>query len=471
MSNLSIANVFTVSVSQQGAGIGEYNTSNIGLLTNEAKNSSFGSDPYKLYLDAIEVGKDFGTDSTTYKMAVAIFSQSPNILGAGGYLAILPTITAVQTVSFGVAPVSGGFKLNFAGGATVVIDFDDTAAEIQTKLRAVAGMEKATVTGSIPTGLVIKPNIFGVTALMTVSNNTLSDGTNPVVPVVATTTVGESLQDAIVRTAEIVEYFGVLTTSIIPQADALASAALVQTFNKLLFIVSNDEDDIEVGGKLDLLRTGALRQTRGLYYGGTAIEALRFAAAYAGRGLSVDFDGNNTTITMHLKDLVGIQADPTMTQSILQKAKEAGADIMVNIQGVTKVFTSGANMFFDRIYNQLWIVGRFQVAGFNLYATTPTKIPQTEDGVLQLTSVIRKVCEQAVVNQYLAAGEWNSSTTFGSQADLLSNIRLLGYYIYSGPIAKQSTEAREARQAPVVQVALKEAGATHSGSMIVNINA
>lgn len=472
--NLSIANVFTVSVSQPGAGAGEYNTSNIGLISHEKTNVSFpSSDPYKLYLEPSEVGLDFGTDSTTYKMAVAIFSQSPNILGPGGYLAIIKAITAVQSVSFSAgAPVSGGFKLNFGGGATSVINYNDNAAAIQTKLRLVAGLEKAEVTGSIPVGLSVKLHTFGVAALMTVSNNTMVDNTaTPVVPTVAETTPGESLEDAINRSSSIVEYFGILATEVIDEAPLLAAAALVQTMNKLLFAVQIDDATVEPGGTLDQLRTGSLRQTRGLFYGGVKEDALKFAAAYASRGLSVDFDGNNTTITMHLKDLVGIQPDPSMSQTLLNKCQDAGVDVMVSIQGVTKVFTSGENMFFDRIYNQLWIVGRFQIDGFNLFAQTPTKIPQTEDGQLQLMSVLRKVCEQAVTNQYLAPGEWNSPTTFGSQEDLKSNIKQFGYYLYSAPLAKQSTAAREARQAAVVQAALKEAGANHSGSMIVNINA
>lgn len=472
MPNLSIANVFTVSVSQPGAGAGEYNTSNIGLLSHETPNVSFGSDPYKLYLEPTEVGLDFGTDSTTYKMAVAIFSQSPNILGPGGYLAIIKTITAVQTVAFDATPASGGFSLHFASGASSTINWNDTAAQIQAKLRAVAGLEKCLVTGSIPAGLVIHPGKFGVVALLTSASDTLQTaGAVAVNITIAEQTAGEKLDAAITRTAPLIEYFGVLSTAIHANQDVLDAAALIQTMNKLLFVVENDPTSIDPGGVLDQLRTGTLRQTRGLFYGGSELDALRFAASYAGRGLSVDFDGNNTTITMHLKDLVGIQPDSTMGQTLLNKAQAAGADVMVSIQGVTKVFTSGENMFFDRIYNQLWIVGRFQIAGFNLYATTPTKIPQTEDGAIQLLSVLRKVCEAAVTNQYLAPGEWNSPTTFGDQADLLANIRQLGYYLYSQPVADQSVAAREARQAPVVQAALKEAGANQSGSMIVNINA
>ena len=470
--NLSIANVFTVSVSQPGAQIGEYNTSNLAIVSHEQAAASFGADVYKLYLEPTEVGVDFGTDSITYKMALAVFSQSPNILGPGGYLAILKTSSAEQSVSFGNTPISGGFELNYDGNASVQIDFDDSATIIQAKLRAVAGLEAAIVTGDIPSGLVIKPEIFGAVALLTVTSNTLEDvSTDPVVVSITSDVAGETYLQAITRTASLIEYFGVMPTAILSEVDLLEAAALIQTLNKLSFNVSNIPADVEVGGKLDLLRTGSLNQTRGLYYGGTALAALLFQAAYASRGLSVDFAGNDTTITMHLKDLATIQPDSTMGQTLKNKCEASGADVYANIGSVPKVLCSGANLFFDRIYNLLWIVGAFKVAGFNLYASTPTKIPQTDDGALQLTSVLREVCEAGVTNGFLAPGKWDSPVQFGNPADLLQNVQQLGYYLYSAPVSKQLTAARLARQAPIHQVALKEAGANHSASLIINVNA
>ena len=470
--NLSIANVFNVSVSQPGAQIGEYNTSNLAIISHEIAAESFGDDQYKLYLDPTEVGKDFGTNSITYKMAVAVFSQTPNILGPGGYLVIFSLPTARQDLSFPATPTTGGFKLNYEGGATSTINFNDSASAIQAKLRSVAGLEGAVVTGNIPAGLVVSLNKFGPAALLTISDNTLQTaGAVAVVPSVTSDIVGETYEEAILRTSDIVEYFGVMATALLDSDEIQDSAALVQAMNKLSFVLGRAEADVEAGGKLDLLRSGSLKQTRGLYYGGSLVDGLRFVAAYAGRALSVDFNGSNTTITMHLKDLAGIQPDPTMTQTLLQKCEVAGADTYVSIQGVSKTLTSGANTFFDRIYNQLWIVGAFKVAGFNLYASTPTKIPQTEDGQLLLESTLRKVADQAVDNQYLAPGNWDSPVSFGSQADLKANILQKGYYFYSSPVSKQSTAARMARQAPLVQAALKEAGANHEASLIININA
>jgi hypothetical protein len=112
-----------------------------------------------------------------------------------------------------------------------------------------------------------------------------------------------------------------------------------------------------------------------------------------------------------------------------------------------------------------------QIAGFNFLAQSSTKVPQTEQGMDGLKSAYRNICEQAITNQYGAPGTWNSSTSFGNQGDFLANISQRGYYIYSTPISRQSQAAREERQAPLVQIALKEAGAIHSSAVIVYVNA
>ena len=91
MADLRIENVINISVAQAGVGLSAYNTSNLALFTADAYDSvKFGTVGYKIYKEPIEVGEDFGTDSNSYKMALAVFSQRPNILAARGYLVIIP---------------------------------------------------------------------------------------------------------------------------------------------------------------------------------------------------------------------------------------------------------------------------------------------------------------------------------------------------------------------------------------------
>lgn len=374
MAQLSIANVITISVSQTPTGISTFNASNLALFTDETPDPVF-DDGYKIYLDATEVGTDFGTDSTTYAMALAVFSQNPNILLPGGYLVVIPL------------------------------------------------------------------------------------------------TSSETLDDAITRTVDLVQYFGVMANSIQSEADMLAAAAVLQALNKIGFFVQIDAATVEPAGTLDLLTTGGFTHSRGLFYDSTSDDGLAFQAAYAGRALSTVFTGSNTTQNMHLKQLATIQPDPAITQTLLTKAQDAGADCYPSIQGYPCVFASGENSFFDQIYNLLWFANALQVAGFNFLASASTKVPQTENGMDGLKGALRNICNQAVSNQYLAPGTWQSSTTFGNQADFFANIGQFGYYIYSSPIASQSQSDRADRIAPLVQIAGKEAGAIDSASVLVIVNA
>ena len=483
MANLAITNVINISVATAQTGVGAYNTSNLAIFSDEAYANSFGTLGYQIYLSPQQVGVDFGTSSRTYQMSLAVFSQQPNILAGGGYLVIIPLAVAVQTLAFSAAPASGVFVINLGGGViapTANINWNDSASVIQGKIQAVAGYSTVTVSGSIASQSLVLTmgGLYGVRTLVAITGNTLNASIS-ITP--TTTTAGQTIGAAITATTGLVQFFGIMvnhSTAEIGQTDMLAAAAVVQALNCIAFWVSYTQADINVGGMIDMLRSGSFTQSRGLYYGSNAatpvlqaLAAIQFMSAYAGLGMSTNFNGSNTTQTMHLKSLATIQPDPTMTQTILALAIAAGADTYISIQGVSKTFCSGLNSFWDQVYNLCWFVGALQVAGFNYLAQSSTKIPQTEQGMDGLKSAYRAVCELGVTNQYLAPGTWTSSTTFGVQVDFLNNILQRGYYIYSVPVSQQSQTARAARQAPLVQIAAKQAGAIHSSSVIVNVNA
>ena len=381
MSNqLDITNVITISLSAAQTGLGEYNVNNLAIFTHETAGDSFGDLGYKIYKAPKEVGTDFGTNSTTYKMALSVFAQTPNILNGDGYLVIIPL-----------------------------------------------GEE--------------------------------SDAP-------------ESLATAINRASSLVQFFGILSTKDYDADEVAAAAAVVQTLNKILFVVSNSAADIAATGSFHDIAEAGYDKTRCLaYLSNTTEPAKIMAAAYAGRALSTAFEGSNTTSTMHLKDLVGITADPNMTQTQLNLCQDCGADAYVNIAGVAKTFTSGANKFFDQVYNRCWFLGALEVAGFNALAKVSTKVPQTEPGMTILKGAYRLVCDRAVRNGYVAPGAWNSADRFGDVEAMLRNIEEVGYYIYSLPVNQQAQTEREDRRAPLVQIAVKEAGAIHSSNVLVYINA
>lgn len=482
--DLSINNVINVSVLQAQAGVGAYNTSNIGLFTRESSAPSFGVLGYKIYLDPSQVAVDFGTASNTYAMALAVFGQQPNILAGGGYLVIMPflssetidaAITRTQSLVqyFGVITAEITTQSHMLSAAAVVqtlnkiaVWMSQTAADI-----APGGMLDLLRSGSLHQN---RGLFYGSQAVVAVQNIGFSSvpasgafvlnyNGNPSASIAWNATASTIQTDLQAVTG----LASVTVTGSIASGNLQVTFTGVDGVASLLTVSSNTLMNSSPSAVVVVVTT----VTAGVSAATATQECLDFAAAYLGRALSTDFSGSNTTETMHLKDLTGVQPDPSMTQTLLNQAQAAGADVYVSLQGVAKVFTSGANLFFDQIYNQQWIAGAFQVAAFNYLAQTNTKIPQTENAMDGFKGALRNVCEEGVTNQYLAPGQWTSPTTFGNQVDFLLNISQRGYYIYSSPIAKQAQVDRAARKAPLVQIALKEAGAIQSASIIVNINA
>lgn len=469
--DLALTNIVDVTVSEVQTALGALNESNVALFTTDAYANSFGSLGYAIYLSPDSVATDFGSSSSTYLMANSLFSQQPNILANGGYLAVIPFVTAVQHFALSGVPASGTFTLSYLGNPTANINWNDTTSQIQVKVRAVVGLEQAVVTGTLA-GQAINISFLGVygpVSLLTVGGAGLQTSAPAAITITpTTTTVGETMAQAITRSIGLIPYFGIVANQIFDQADTLAAAAVTQAQNKMELFVANQEADIQAGGTLDLLRSGSFHKSRGLYYGSDDTQdCLDFMAGYAGRGFSTNFSGSATTQNMQLKQLIGVQPDPSIDQSIYTLAKTAGADGYASFAGISGVYTSGENQYFDQVYNLGWFVDALQVALFNYLASAATKIPQTESGMDGLKSVVRQVCLQAVNNSYVAAGQWNSATTFGNQQNFLLNIQQAGFYVYSTPISQQSQADRAARIAPLIQIALKEAGAINS--VIVNV--
>lgn len=298
-----------------------------------------------------------------------------------------------------------------------------------------------------------------------------SNGYLVAIPLVAGT---ETVMAAITRTLNLVYYFGILVDSELLMGVLTPLATYVQTLDKMLFYASSLAADFAGGGllgMLDLMREARLTLTRALYYrtAGSPNDTQVFAAAYASRALSTNFAGSRTVQTMHLKQLAGIAPDQTVDQTALVAAQAAGVDTYVSIAGIPGVFSSGLNGFFDEVYNEKWLKFAMQTAGFNYLATTNSKIPQTEIGMEGLKNVYRKVCEQGISNGYIGPGSWNSPNLFGDPASLVRCIADLGYYVYSLPITAQLQADRTARKAPLIQIAIKSAGAIHSSNVIVNV--
>ena len=280
----------------------------------------------------------------------------------------------------------------------------------------------------------------------------------------------ETLSAAILRAKALI-YFGACSYAYAAgDAEILAAAVTAEAQSKLLFVSSASSASLDSpDGLFYKVKSQSLAHARCLLYlDADGVDAFRWG--YAGRAMSVNFSGSNTTSTMHLKAIKGVAADLGLSETILTKCEAVGADVYSNIAGVSCVLSNGENSFFDDVYNLDWFVGALQVAGFNYLRQTGTKVPQTEEGVDGLKGAYRRVCGQGITNRFVAAGEWTGADTFGNPEDFERNIRDFGYYIYSVPVASQPVADRTQRKAPLIQIAIKYSGAIHSSDVLVSIN-
>ena len=340
----------------------------------------------------------------------------------------------------------------YVSPADVAADFGSTS---ETYLQAVA------VFSQNPNILAGNGNLIIFPTAGTLSSSSSSSSGN----------VAETLGQAITRVKDLIYFNGIISTFYPASGDMKTLADQVQAYGymNILFLPSNDSSDIS--GAFTAIKNASDSCTRCLYYSTSGLDARLMAAAYAGRALSVDFGGSGTVNTMNLKQLASIVPDEGVTQTVYTALATAGVDAYVSYAGVPSVVSNGANHYFDQVYNLVWFVNQLKVNGFNALVQIPNKIPQTEPGMNLLKDAYRKACEQALNNGYVAPGSWTSPEYFGNQESMIQNIAQRGYYIYSSPVALQLNADRVARRAPLVQIAIKEAGAIQSSNVVVNINA
>ena len=484
--SLDLGNVVRVSISGPERGLATLNTSALAIITDEAPiPADYGV--HRTYLNPDGVAEDFGTSSETYRLALAVFNQKLNILTGGGFLVVIPRLQAapaVAAVILGTGPVNllaltaADYNLNVAVDGGVAADeligsIDTTSlataeASLNSTAITAAGLEFV-LSGELSAALITLQTIAtGVAADITI--DVAGTGTDIAPPLGLTGTATgadagvERAKDAILRTKGSVNYFGIVYNEKFADAVLSELAATVQSLDKFQAVGSDLTADIAV--IFTTLKDAGYTKTRCILYTTSENEALDFAAGYMSRLMSINFNATGTALTMHLKDFVGLVADSGVTQTILDAAKKAGVDVLADI-GIPKIFISGANLFSDQLYTRLALQVDLQIAGFNFLATTTTKIPQTETGMDGLKGAYRAVMKRYVGVGVYAPGTWNNATRFGDPADHDRNIEEFGFFIFSIPVAQQAQTEREARIAPVVQIAAKEAGALHSSDVVV----
>jgi hypothetical protein len=489
--NLSIANFIQVDVTNVPQGAEVPNVNSLALFTTETPNNS---NPYGIYLDPTSVGEDFGTDSETYAMALAIFSQTQNILNGGGRLVIIPLESAVSAtqgqfvttnisanLSALIAVTDGDIKVTVDGNAHNLTGLDFTACTTLADIAAVLQTELPdTICSGSATAITIQSKKVGTASTIAMAAVSGGTGTNLAgsgffnssagTATAGANASGETIVEAITRTSSQVQYAPFVTNLEMENAVISSTATAVQALDLIwVHSITSSED---IAGIATANTNAGNSKTRLPLYTISIPSAKLYRAAYAGRGFSVDLAASNAMLNMQAKSLATISPDSGLTQTILANAKAAGVDCYGKFGGLPLLYTSGANSYFDEVYSNLWLQFALQTALLNALATTNTKIPQTEAGMQMLVNAAEAVLNLAVYNAVLGVGlVWNSPNVFGNPADLKRNITDKGYYIYYQPIVLQSQTDRDDRISPTLQIAAKRSGAINTVRSSVIIEA
>ena len=439
-----------------------------------------------------------GSFGITVDLGSEVSITGLDFTGTSSVADIATVITAALTTAEAGATCSAvGDTLVFTSattgsGSSVILSTDSTGTNLLAAdyfgetLVNVNGQDKLGVTAAFIDGhLRFTSDVAGGNSAVTIEQNTtgtdltgisyLDIDTAVFIQGVEAYSGRERLVDTLIRCKPLVYFSGILVDHSLDPAynnsELLDASNWVQSEDKMLYIANNDITCCDSGEIFDVIRGRNNHHTRCLaYFKDTAQSARLMAAAYASRGQSVDFGGSNTTLTMQLKTLATIDPDPNATETLVQKAKNVGADMYVSVDGVPCTFSNGANEFFDNVYNDIWLKTALQVAGFNALRNAASKIPQTAAGVEILVKAYTDVLNTGIKNGAFAAGRWTLPVTFGDPQMLRDAVESVGYYIYATPIEEQAQSEREERKAPFIQMAIKRAGAIHTSDILVYIN-
>lgn len=485
MSVLSIENVVNVNVSRVPAGLETPNVNRVAIITDTKPKSSSTFNSFRIYLSPNEIGNDFETSSDIYAMGQALFSQTPNPISTQGSLAVFAfegdfskstfkTADISANISHFAAVTDGALKLTYKGKSEVVDGIDVSGVTTMEEIAAILNEDLpdfwSCAVNDVGNGLVITSPfggagaVFSIEAASTGTDLTAANLLNVAAGSYVSGT-GETVADAVIRCSGLSQFVGFMTTRDVSALDLMDTAAVVQPIDKIWLVAMSGDFSIASSSSLEIANS-QFSHVRCLYYGNSA-SVKNFGAAYMGRAFSVNFLGTSTVQDMNLKLLTGIAPDLSVTEEMLLNAKNSGLDLYVSFGGISRVFSSGKNQWFDQVYNSMALKLELQTQLFNSLATTMTKIPQTESGMDVLKSVIAHVFQRFTRNGYIAAGQWNSANTFGDPVTFKRNISESGYYIYSLPISQQPQNEREKRIAPLIQAAVKESGSINS--VILNV--
>ncbi|TCL46338.1 uncharacterized protein DUF3383 [Raoultella planticola] len=281
----------------------------------------------------------------------------------------------------------------------------------------------------------------------------------------------ETLLQAVNASLQYTNWYGlaIADSADLVEADVISVAAAIEasSLSRILAVTTADVN-VLVAGNTDNI--GYKLKAAG--YGRTFWQyssSSKYAAISAfGRAFTVNFTGNNTTITLKFKTEPGVTYE-TLTTTQAAAIDSINGNVYVYYANDTAIIQQGVMAngdFFDERHGLDWLQNYVQTNLYNLLYTSATKIPQTDAGVTRLMTNVEASLDQAVNNGLVAPGVWNGGPIGQIESgDTLTK----GYYVYADSVDNQAQSDREARKSPVIQAALKLAGAIHYGDVQINV--
>lgn len=502
-----IQEIISVSLLEPAPTADADNPNAVLLVTDEQGGVISSANRYKEYSRISDVVSDFGSLSKTSAHARSILSQSPNPIDAEGSLIVgfwrgadedVPATAGVlegatineSMVIDVIREVSdGSFSIDIDGETqeatgldfTGITSLSDVASIIEAAIPVGAAVNDATVealkasfkitsattgatsTLSFMTAAASGTFIGELLGLTDEAGATTTDGAD------ATTLTAETKVEALDELKADVGFRGAF---IVPQTadnEVADLAAWAQANTVLLYDVFTGSGyfDLDTDTNPVWAATQAGQTNYRMLYRKDGNR--RFGSAYMGRAHTVNFNADNSALTMHLKTLSGVTPE-VFTQGELNDAETVGLDLYVSTKNRPWVRTSGANDFVDNRYNLIAFVDAVETDLFNFLGSAGTKVAQTLQGVQSILDQAERTTRRFVRANVFAPGEWLRPDTFGDRETFLRSIRDFGYFWMAGDLADQSQADRENRLSPPLQAAVKNAGAIHSADVIIQFD-
>jgi len=442
-----------------------------------------------------DVAGDFGTTAPEYQAAALFFGQQPppsslyigawartatNGALAGGFLS-----PQQQLIGNWTSIVNGAFGFSVNGAAAVQITGLSFASA--TNLNAVAAVINTALTSHTATCI--------WNGQQFIIKSTTAGPTSSVAPLTAPTGGGTDLSAQLMMNAATMErtvtgiaaetpvqclarvdgrgWYAVTFAASVALTDAqhLANAAYIEGAEMHLYgLTTNEATVVDPANSADIasqLMLAEYYRTVGQWC--STAGANPFAiCSFFGRAFTVNFEGSNTTITMKFKTEPGIIPEVlSATQANTIEAKRFNVYVMYeNGVAILEQGVVSGPAYFDEIHGTDWLANRVQTDLFNILYQTP-KIPQTNNGIQILVAGADGGLSQGVTNGLIAPGVWNA-VGFGTleYGTFLSK----GWYTWANSVDTQDPADRAQRIAPLIQIAIKLAGAVHSADVQINVN-